>query len=309
MGKHGLAADNLISAEVVTASGAVVTASESEHSDLFWALRGGGGNFGVVSSFEYRLYPVGPTITGGLAIHPFSEAAAVLRFFRDFTAAGPDDVGVIGALIHSPDGSGTKLAALVVCHAGSLSQAKEDLAELLAFGSPLDVQIGPMPYSDVNTILDAGFPKGALSYWKSSLLSELSDAAIDIAVEQFANCTSSPMSSIVIEYLHGAVTRMPVEATAVPHRSQGYDFLAISQWMDPATTRDNIAWAREAFAAVQPFTANQLRYMNYLDEDDMRDNPARDAYGPNYDRLVQVKTAYDPDNLFHMNTNITPTAR
>jgi FAD/FMN-containing dehydrogenase len=309
MGKHGIAADNLISAEVVTASGAVLTASESENSDLFWALRGGGGNFGVVSSFEYRLYPIGPTIIGGLAIHPFSDAAAVLRFFRDFTAAGPDELGVIGALIHSPDGSGTKLAALVVCHAGSLSQAKEDLAELLAFGSPLDVQIGPMPYSVVNTILDAGFPKGALSYWKSSLLSELSDAAIEIAVAQFANCTSSPMSSIVIEYLHGAVTRVPVEATAVPHRSEGYDFLAISEWVDPATTGNNMAWAREAFAAMQPFTANQLRYMNYLDEDDMRGDPARAAYGPNYDRLVQVKNTYDPDNLFHMNTNIMPTAR
>ena len=159
MGQYGIAADNLVSAEVVTASGAVLTASESDNTDLFWALRGGGGNFGVVSSFEYRLYPVGPTITGGLAIHPFSDAAAVLRFFRDFTAAGPDELGVIGALIHAPDGSGTKLAALVVCHAGSQAKAQEDLAELLAFGSPLDVQIGPMPYSVVNTLLDAGFRK------------------------------------------------------------------------------------------------------------------------------------------------------
>ena len=158
----------------MTARGAVLTASESENADLFWGLRGGGGNFGVVSSFEFRLYPVGPLITGGLAIHPFSHAVEVLRFFGDFTATAPDELGVIGALIHAPDGSGTKLAALVVCHAGTLSQAKDDLAELLAFGSPLDVQIGPMPYSVVNTILDAGFPKGALSYWKSSLLSELS---------------------------------------------------------------------------------------------------------------------------------------
>jgi FAD/FMN-containing dehydrogenase len=308
MGKHGLAADNLISAEVVTASGAVVTASESEHSDLFWALRGGGGNFGVVSSFEYRLYPVGPTITGGLAIYPFSEAAAVLRFFRDFTATGPDDLGVIGALIHSPDGSGTKLAALVVCHAGSLSQATEDLAELLAFGSPLDVQIGPMPYSVVNTLLDAGFPKGALNYWKASFLSELSDEAIDTAVTQFAACPSA-MSAVVLEHLHGAVTRVAVGATAVPHRSEGYDFLIVSEWIDPAITNANLAWTRTAFAAMQPFTADQLRYVNYLDEDDMHDNPARAAYGPNYERLVKVKDTYDPDNLLHMNTNITPTAR
>jgi FAD/FMN-containing dehydrogenase len=309
MGKYGLAADNLISAEIVTADGRVLTASEAENTDLLWALRGGGGNFGVVSSFEYRLHPVGPTITGGLAIHPFSDAAAVLRFFRDFTAAVPDELGVIGALIHAPDGSGTKLAALVVCHAGSESQAQEDLAELLAFGSPLDVQIGPMPYSAVNTMLDAGFPRGALSYWKSSFLGELSDAAIDSTVAQFANCTSSPMSAVVIEHLHGAVTRVPADATAVPHRSEGYDFLVISQWMDPATTDDNVAWARDAYAAMRPFTANQLRYVNYLDEDDMRHDPARAAYGPNYDRLVQVKNAYDPDNLFRMNTNITPTGR
>ena len=309
MGKYGLAADNLISAEIVTADGRVLTASEAENTDLLWALRGGGGNFGVVSSFEYRLHPVGPTITGGLAIHPFSDAAAVLRFFRDFTAAVPDELGVIGALIHAPDGSGTKLAALVVCHAGSESQAQEDLAELLAFGSPLDVQIGPMPYSAVNTMLDAGFPRGALSYWKSSFLGELSDAAIDSTVAQFANCTSSPMSAVVIEHLHGAVTRVPADATAVPHRSEGYDFLVISQWMDPATTDDNVAWARDAYAAMRPFTANQLRYVNYLDEDDMRHDPARAAYGPNYDRLVQVKNAYDPDNQFRMNTNITPTGR
>jgi FAD/FMN-containing dehydrogenase len=309
MGKYGLAADNLISAEIVTADGRVLTASEAENTDLLWALRGGGGNFGVVSSFEYRLHPVGPTITGGLAIHPFSDAAAVLRFFRDFTAAVPDELGVIAALIHAPDGSGTKLAALVVCHVGSQSQAQEDLAELLAFGSPLDVQIGPMPYSAVNTMLDAGFPRGALSYWKSSFLGELSDAAIDSTVAQFANCTSSPMSAVVIEHLHGAVTRVPADATAVPHRSEGYDFLVISQWMDPATTDDNVAWARDAYAAMRPFTANQLRYVNYLDEDDMRHDPARAAYGPNYDRLVQVKNAYDPDNQFRMNTNITPTGR
>jgi hypothetical protein len=309
MGKYGLAADNLISAEIVTADGRVLTASEAENTDLLWALRGGGGNFGVVSSFEYRLHPVGPTITGGLAIHPFSDAAAVLRFFRDFTAAAPDELGVIAALIHAPDGSGTKLAALVVCHIGSESQAQEDLAELLAFGSPLDIQIGPMPYSAVNTMLDAGFPRGALSYWKSSFLGELSDAAIDITVAQFANCTSSPMSAVVIEHLHGAVTRVPAEATAVPHRSEGYDLLVISQWMDPATTDDNVAWARDTYAAMQPFTANQLRYVNYLDEDDIQHDPARAAYGPNHDRLVQVKNAYDPDNQFRMNTNIAPTAR
>jgi FAD/FMN-containing dehydrogenase len=309
MGKYGTAADNLLSAEVVTASGDVLTASESENPDLFWALRGGGGNFGVVSSFEYRLHLVGPTITGGLAIYPFSEATGMLRFFREFTAAVPDELEVFGGLIHAPDGSGTKLAALLVCHVGSESQARQDLAELFAFGSPLDVQIGPMPYSDINMMLDAAFPEGALNYWKSSFLSELSDAAIDTIVEQFANCTSSPMSAIVLEHFHGAVTRVPVDATAVPHRRDGYDMLIVGEWMDPATTDDNVAWTREAFAAMQPFTANQLRYVNYLDADDVGDEPVRAAYGPNYDRLVRVKDAFDPDNLFQMNTNIPPSGR
>src|SRR5205823_11795120 len=134
---------------------------------------------------------------------------------------------------------------------------------------------------------DGGFPKGALSYWKSSFLRELSDAAIDTAVAQFANCTSSPMSAIVFEHFHGAVTRVPADATALPHRSEGYQFLVVSEWIDPTTSEDNVAWARDAFAAMQPFTADQLRYVNYLDEDDMTDEPARAAYGPNYDRLVQ----------------------
>jgi FAD/FMN-containing dehydrogenase len=309
MGMHGTSADNLISAEVVTASGDVITASENENPDLFWALRGGGGNFGVVSSFEYRLHPIGPTITGGLAIYPFADAAGVLRFFREFTSTAPDELGMFGALLHAPDGSGMKLAAMLVCHAGSQSQAQADLAALLAFGSPLDVQIGPMSYSAVNTIIDGGFPAGAFNYWKSSFLSELSDAAIDTMVAQFAACTSSPMSAIVLEHFHGAVTRVPVDATAVPYRSEGYDLLIVGEWMDPATTDDNVAWTREAFAAMQPFTANQLRYVNYLDADDTGDDPVRAAYGPNYDRLVQVKNAYDPDNLFRMNTNIAPTAR
>jgi FAD/FMN-containing dehydrogenase len=308
MGQHGLAADNLLSAEVVTASGDVLTASGSEHPDLLWALRGGGGNFGVVSSFEFRLHPVGPIVTGGLAIHPFDDAAAVLRCFRELAASAPDELGVIGALIHSPDGAGTKLAAVVVCHAGGEDRAQADLAGLLAFGSPLDVQIGPMPYCAVNMMLDAGFPKGALSYWKSSFLRELSDAAIDTAVAQFA-ASPSPMSAIVLEHLHGAVTRVPADATAVPHRSEGYNFLAVGEWMDPATTDANVAWARDAYAAMQPFTGEQLRYVSYLDEDDIAEDAARSAYGSNLDRLVQVKRTYDPENLFRMNANIVPAGR
>jgi FAD/FMN-containing dehydrogenase len=305
MSKYGIAADNLISADVVLADGSTVTASEDDHSDLLWGLRGGGGNFGVVTSFEFRLHQVGPIVTGGIAIHPFQDAVNVLRFFREQAVTAPDELTTFGALLHAPDGSGGKLAAIVVCHIGDDATAQRDLADLISLGTPIDVQIGPMPYSVVNTLLDAGFPRGALNYWKSSFLNELSDAAIDTVVEQFANCVTSPMSAIGFEYFHGQATRVPVDATAVPHRGKGFNCLIVGEWMNPDTTAANIAWARETYTAMEPFTTNQLRYVNYLDEDDMAD-AAHTAYGPNHNRLTQLKTTYDPHNLFHLNANIKP---
>ncbi len=304
MGRYGLAADNLRSAEVVTADGRVLDASEAEHADLLWGLRGGGGNFGVVSSFEYQLHPVGPTITGGIVVHPFDAAPDVLRFFRDFTADLPDDLTVMAGLIHAPDGSGAKLAVFLVCHIGRPEQAEKDLEPLLGFGSPLDVQVGPMPYTAVNSMLDEGFPKGALNYWKANFLNELSDSAIDTAVERFASCPS-PMSGLVVEHFHGEVSRVPVDATAVPHREPGYNLVLASVWMDPAATEENIAWTRDTFATLRPFFADR-RYVNYLADDETGEATLRAAYGPNTDRLVELKRRYDPTNLFHLNQNITP---
>jgi len=304
MGKHGLAADNLLSAEVVTADGTVLTASADENEDLFWGIRGGGGNFGVVTSFEYRLHPVGPTVTGGLVVHPFDAAGEMLRFFRDFTADVPDELILFAGVFHAPDGSGMKVAGVVVCHIGPFEQAEKDLEPVRSFGSPLDVQIGPMPYSVLNTLFDDGYPKGALNYWKSSFLSELSDAAIDTIVEQFATAPST-MTAWAIEHFHGEVTRVPVDATAIQHREPGYNSILTSVWLDPATTEENIAWTRTAHAAMAPFFAER-RYVNYLDEDDAGDAVARAAYGPNYDRLVELKTKYDPENLFRLNSNIKP---
>ena len=201
MSKTGLAVDNLISAEVVTADGSVLTASESEHADLFWGLRGGGGNFGVVTWFEYRLQPVGPIVTGGLIAHPFDAAGDVLRFARDQIPNLPDDLVVFPVLVHSPDGA-AKLAAFLIGHVGSAEQAERDMAPWLEFGSPLDVQVGPMPYTVLNSLIDGGFPKGALNYWKAGFLSELSDDVIDTIVAQYAACPS-PMSAIVLEPLPG----------------------------------------------------------------------------------------------------------
>jgi FAD/FMN-containing dehydrogenase len=209
MGKFGLACDNLLSAEVVTADGRVLTASEDENADLFWGLRGGGGNFGVVTSFEYRLHPVGPIVTGGLVIHPFDAARDVLGFLRDFCADLPDELTMVGALVHAPDGSGLKLAGIAACHIGSPEQAQDDLAPVLGFGSPLDVAIGPIPYTLQNTLLDAAYPKGALNYWKSTFVRELSDDAIGVLVDRFASCPS-PMTGVVFEHFHGELTRVPV---------------------------------------------------------------------------------------------------
>jgi FAD/FMN-containing dehydrogenase len=304
MPKFGLATDNLLSAEVVTADGRVLTANADENADLFWGLRGGGGNFGVVTSFEYRLHPLGPTITGGLIVHPFDAAAAVFRFFRDFSVDVSDDVMLNAALLHAPDGSGARLAGILVAHVGTAEEAEKELAPLLAFGSPLDVQVGPMPYTVLNSLLDDGFPKGALNYWKSSFLSGLPDEAIETMARDYASCPS-PMSKVIIEHFHGAVARVSVEATAVPHREDGYNFLIASVWTDPATTDENIAWTRAAFESVQPYAAAR-RYVNYLAGDDSGEDPVRSAYGPNYDRLVELKAKYDPDNLFHLNFNIAP---
>jgi FAD/FMN-containing dehydrogenase len=305
MPKHGLAADNLRSAQVVTADGRVLTASAEEHADLFWGLQGGGGNFGVVTSFEYDLHAVGPMVTGGLALHLFKDAADVLRFVREFTSDLPDELMVVGALVHAPDGSGTKIAGVAVCHTGSPEQAERDLAPLRAFGNPIDVQIGPMPYEVVNQMLDDAFPAGALNHWKSSFLESLTDDAVETMIERFAACPS-PMSGMIVEHFHGALTRVPVDATACQHRAAGFNFLATSVWTDADESDENIAWTRETLAALAPYTADR-RWVGYLDGDDYAADPAAAAYGPNYARLVEVKNAYDPTNLFRLNLNVQPT--
>src|SRR5947208_6375975 len=226
MGKYGLALDNLRSVELVTADGRVLRASKDGEADLFWAVRGGGGNFGVATSFEYHLHPVGPTITGGLAAHPFDRARDVLRFFRDFTASLPDEFMVVAGLIHTPDGSGTKLAAMVTCHCGSLAAGETAVRPLKQFGSPVMDAIGPVPYCQLNGMLDAAYPKGALNYWKSSFLAQMSDDAIDTMIECFARCPT-PMGQLLLEHFHGAVTRVGVSDTAFPHRAAGYNLVVL----------------------------------------------------------------------------------
>ncbi|MET0568758.1 MAG: FAD-binding oxidoreductase [Hyphomicrobiaceae bacterium] len=303
MGEHGLALDNLIAVELVTAEARVLRASAEDEPELFWALKGGGGNFGIATGLEFRQHPVGPMVTGGLVAHPFDRAREVLSFFRQSTRALPDKHTLFGGLIHAPDGSGTKLAAMVTCHCGSPAEGEAAMRPLKSFGTPAVDALGPMPYAALNGMLDAAYPKGALNYWRSSFLTELSDDSIDTMVACFERCPT-PMGQLLIEHFHGAATRVGVSDTAFPHRREGYNFLILAEWMDRADNERCIAWARETNSRMEPFFA-PARYVNYLSDDETGDALAA-AYGPNYRRLQKVKARYDPTNFFRMNHNIVP---
>ena len=282
-----------------------MTASEDDNADLFWAMRGGGGNFGVAASFEYRLHPVGPMVTGGLIAYPFSSAWDVLRFFRDVTASLPDDFMVFAGLIHAPDGSGMKLVAWCSVTADRSAPARAPRSRSRSSARPQWTSSARCPTRQVNAMLDAAYPKGALNYWKSNFLSSLSDEAIRTMIDCFAKCPT-PMGQMLLEHFHGAVTRVGVTDTAFPHRAPGYNLIVLSEWMDPKDNDACIAWARDSYTAMQPFMGSG-RYVNYLGDDEPGD-PVAAAYGPNYRRLQQLKAKYDPENFFHMNQNIRPQA-
>jgi FAD/FMN-containing dehydrogenase len=302
MAKYGLAADNVLAVELVNAEGEVLDVTESSDPDLFWALRGGGGNFGIATTFTYRLHPL-EMVTGGLIAHPVEAAPELLRFYREAVAGCPDDLTVFAVLAHAPDGSGAKLSAMAVFHTGDEEQAEMDLAPFKEWGSPLLVEVGRMPYPVMNTILDDGFPAGSLNYWLSSFARDLSDGLIDAMVERFAS-VPSPMSAILLEHFHGAVTRVGVTDTAVPHRKEGWNLLIPSVWTDPAATDANVEWTRETHRAFGPHLED-ARWLNYLG-DDQRDDAVLAAYGPNFERLLELKRRYDPSNVFHHNHNIDP---
>jgi FAD/FMN-containing dehydrogenase len=288
---------------MVLADGSVVRASADEHPDLFWAIRGGGGNFGIAASLDYNCHAVGPTITGGLVAHPIQRANDVLKFFRETCAKAPDDVMLASGLLFAPDGSGMKLNGILIAHCGSPADGEKFAAPIKAFGPPVMDAMGPIPYSVHNGLLDGAFPRGAMNYWKAQFVTELSDACIKTLVERFESAPS-PLCQIVIEHFHGAASRVPVTATACAMRVTGFNVVIISQWMDPKDTERGIAWARDTHAALKPFLA-PTRYVNYL-ESDAENDAAAAIYGPNYARLREVKKQYDPDNFFHVNVNIRP---
>jgi len=300
-GKCGLACDNAISFDVVTADGFAIAASAGEHSDLYWGLRGGGGNFGVVTSFQYRLHPIS-RVLGGIVAHPFARAKDVIRFYRDYVRGAPDELSGVLGILTAP--AGIQAVGMLVCWCGAQEQGLKVLRPAKQFGPPLIDTITPMGYEQINLMLDANSPPGMLHYWKSDFLRELSDEAIETIID-FAARVPSPATQITLEHVHGAVSRVPADETAFPHRGAEFNFGAFSTWTDPADSEKNIQWTREFSAAMEPFKAAGA-YVNYMDNED--EDRVRKAFGGNYERLAALKQKYDPANFFRLNQNIQPSA-
>ena len=299
-GKYGFTIDNLLSVDLVLASGELVKASADDRPDLFWAIRGGSGNFGVATSFEYELHPVGPVITGGLVLHPLDRAVEMLRFYRDFARNIPDELSTAAALLTSPDGH--KLAAMAVAHCGPLEEGVRAVAPLKDFGAPVMDAIGPLPYVAQQSLFKDGFVPGVLNYWKADFIRELSDSYIEDSVNHY-RFAPSPRAVMLWFPMSGRVSRVAPEATAYPHRI-GIHAGVYSVWTDRALDQQNIAWARDGWALMQQVSVGGV-YVNELglDESDAR---IRGAYGINYPRLARLKAKYDPENLFRLNANIMP---
>jgi FAD/FMN-containing dehydrogenase len=303
MRRYGLACDNVLSVDVVTADGRLLTASETQHPDLFWGLRGGGGNFGVVTSFEFRLHDVGPMLVAGPLFHPVTAAREVFRFYRDTVPTSPEELICHIAMLTSPDGA--QLAALIPVYVGPLGEGEAAIRHLRAYGPPAADLVGPTPYRGIQTMFDAAFPAGRRNYWKSGFLRGLDDAAIDVLVDGFSRAPS-PSAVVFIEQLGGAMSRVPADATAFYHRTAPYNLLLVTSWDDPAEDETNIRWARETWAAILSHTEGGV-YVNYLsDARHEGENRVHAAYGGNYERLAVVKRAYDPSNLFRTNYNVAP---
>jgi len=299
--KHGLACDNLRSVDIVTADGQLLRASTTEHADLFWALRGAGANFGVVTSFEFDLHPVGPMIYGGLLLHSIDQAAEVLRFYRDFAARQPDELTTYAAILSMPDGN--QAVALVTCYSGELAEGEHILAPLKRFGTPLADTIDPMPYVALQSMLDGAFPYGRQNYWKSSFVEALTDGAIE-SIVAYTRSMPSPHSVILIQDVHGVASRVPNDATAFAHRDAPHSIAILSNWENQSDTERNIGWTRTFFDDLQEHVMVHA-YVNELGHDESAER-IQAAYGTNYERLTRIKATYDPGNLFQLNQNIQP---
>ncbi len=309
--KCGYSVDNLLSVEIVTADGRILTASESENPDLFWGTRGGGGNFGVATSFELRLHPIGPTVVGGMLMYPAEMAGPVLRNFRDAMAQAPDEVGSGVALLTAPPEDfvpepvrGEPVVGVILCYAGPAEEAERALAPLREFGPPAVDLVGPMPYVAVQQLLDGAFPTGMRNYWTGDFLSELPDEAIEV-MARFHLSKPAPLSEILLLPGGGASGRVPDGTMAIGERGAPFNIHIVSLWADPADDDENIAWTRELSAALRPFTTGRV-YVNFIGDEG--EDRVRAAFGESYARLRAIKKRYDPQNLFRSNQNVKPAA-
>ena len=301
MGKHGASVDNVSSIDVVTADGQLRHASATEHPDLFWALLGGGGNFGVVTSMIFRLHPVG-LVLGGLVLHPLDRAADMLRFYRDFCATLPDEAEAHAALLTSPDG--IPVAAMLLGYNGPIDEGERVLAPARQWGQPIADMVGPVPYGTRQAMLDApNAEHGLHRYWRAAFTEQITDDFINLLVEG-AGRFSSPLSSLLLFYVHGAITRVPSSATAFGARRRQWDFDAIGQWADGAESPGHIAWVRQLWSRLEPHLKGSV-YVNHIAADDQPEK-IRASYGENHTRLRAIKAMYDPNNQFRVNSNVAP---
>ena len=310
--KHGLTIDNLVSADVVTAAGELVRASETDHPDLFWAIRGGGGNFGVVTSFEFKLHAVGPQVIAGLIVHPFSAAKAVIAEYRRLVAKAPDELCCWFVMRKAPplpflppEVHGTEIIALAMCYAGDQAAGEKAVAPFKAIGKPIADVVGPAPFVAWQTAFDPLLSPGQRNYWKSHDFLELGDGLVDALLNAVGRLPS-PQCEVFIGHMGGATNRVPAAATAYPHRDVNFIMNVHTRWSAPSEDATCIAWARGLYDAAAPFATGGV-YVNFMPEDETQRVRAG-AYGPNYDRLAKVKAKYDPRNLFRLNQNVPPAA-
>jgi FAD/FMN-containing dehydrogenase len=308
---HGLAMDNLRSVELVTAAGDVVRASEDEHPDLFWGIRGGGGNLGVVTAMEFDLHEVGPEVYAAQAFYPFSQAQAVLEFYREFTADAPAEVSCYAFVAHVPPEEpfpeathGDTTIALVAAYSGDTDDGDAFLAPIEAFGDPIFRVVGPMPYTALQQSFDAGAPKGTRAYWKATYVDEIPDDVVDVVLDRVESLPG-PLTLVAFEPMGGAIAHVGADETAYPHREATYNFGIFAGWLDEAEDDAIVAWTREFHEAMAPYSTGGV-YANYLDGDDT--DRVANAYGENYDRLAALKAEWDPENRFRLNQNVEPAA-
>ena len=308
--KYGLTIDNLLSADVVTAEGEIVRASEAENSDLFWAIRGGGGNFGVVTSFEFQLHPVGPEVLSGLIIHPYAKAPELLEKYRDFVADAPEELTCWVVLRKAPplpflseDVHGTDVLIFAACYAGDMEEGAKALKPLQDLGEPIADVISPHTFTGWQTAFDPLLTPGARNYWKSHVFTELGDGVLETVLE-YAGKLPTAECEIFIAQLGAAVNRIAPDATAYPHRDAEFILNVHTRWQDAAQDDECVQWARDFFVATAPYATGGV-YVNFMPEDEA-DRVKEGAYGLNFDRLAALKAKYDPGNLFRMNQNIEP---